>query len=34
MQMDLDYIERRSFWFDLKLILETAVIALMHRGSV
>ncbi|MEL7499609.1 MAG: sugar transferase [Planctomycetota bacterium] len=34
MRMDLDYIERRSFLFDLKLIAETAVIALMHRGSV
>jgi lipopolysaccharide/colanic/teichoic acid biosynthesis glycosyltransferase len=34
MQMDLDYIERRSFWFDLKLICDTACIALMHRGSV
>lgn len=34
MRMDLDYIERRSFWFDLKLIFETAFIALLHRGSV
>ena len=34
MQMDLDYISRRSFWFDLKLIFDTACIALMHRGSV
>jgi lipopolysaccharide/colanic/teichoic acid biosynthesis glycosyltransferase len=34
MRMDLDYIERRSFWFDMKLIVETAFIALLHRGSV
>lgn len=34
MQMDLDYIERRSFWFDLKLIFDTACMAFMHRGSV
>ena len=34
MQMDLDYINRRSFFFDLRLIFDTAFIALMHRGSV
>jgi len=34
MQMDLDYINRRSFFFDLRLIFDTACIALMHRGSV
>lgn len=34
MQMDLDYIERRSLKFDLKLIFDTAYMALMHRGSV
>ena len=34
MRMDLEYIEQRSFWFDLKLIFETACLALMHRGSV
>ena len=34
MQMDLDYIKRRSFFFDLRLIFDTACIALMHRGSV
>ena len=34
MQMDLDYIKRRSFLFDLRLIFDTACIALMHRGSV
>ena len=34
MQMDLDYIKRRSFFFDLRLIFDTACIALLHRGSV
>ena len=34
MQMDLDYIKRRSFAFDLRLIFDTACIALLHRGSV
>ena len=34
MQMDLDYIKRRSFFFDLRLIFHTACIALLHRGSV
>lgn len=34
MRMDLEYIQRRSFWFDLKLIFESAFVALMHRGSV
>ena len=34
MQMDLDYINRRSFFFDLRLIFDTAFVALMHRGSV
>ena len=34
MKMDLDYIEQRSLWVDLRLIVETACIALLHRGSV
>lgn len=34
MRMDLEYIQRRSFLFDLKIIIATAFIALMHRGSV
>lgn len=34
MRMDLQYIEQRSFWFDMKLIVETACLAVMHRGSV
>lgn len=34
MRMDLDYIEQRGLWFDLKLIGETAVVAVMHKGSV
>ena len=34
MRMDLRYIRQRSFWFDLKLIFRTALLALMQRGSV
>ncbi|MFK7766669.1 MAG: sugar transferase [Mariniblastus sp.] len=34
MRMDLEYIEKQSFWFDLKLIFETAFLAIMHKGSV
>lgn len=34
MRMDLQYLRRRSFFYDLKLILKTAVLAVMHRGSV
>jgi lipopolysaccharide/colanic/teichoic acid biosynthesis glycosyltransferase len=34
MQMDLDYIDRQSFWFDMKLIVDTACMAVLHRGSV
>jgi lipopolysaccharide/colanic/teichoic acid biosynthesis glycosyltransferase len=34
MRMDLEYIEKRSFWFDLKLIFQTVMVVLMHRGSV
>ena len=34
MRMDLEYIQRRSFWVDMKLIFESAFVALMHRGSV
>lgn len=34
MRMDLEYIQKRSFWFDLKLITATAFLAVMHRGSV
>lgn len=34
MRMDLRYIRQRSFWFDLKLIFRTALLAVMHRGSV
>ena len=34
MRMDLEYIETRSFKNDVKLIFETAYIALMQRGSV
>jgi len=34
MRMDIEYINQRGLWFDLKLIGETAVVAVMHRGSV
>lgn len=34
MRMDLEYIRRRSPWFDLKLIVRTALVVLLHRGSV
>ena len=34
MRMDLDYIEKQSLWFDIKLIFETAFLAIMHKGSV
>ena len=34
MRMDMEYIEKRSFFYDLKLIAETAFIALLHKGSV
>lgn len=33
MRMDLEYIEERSLWNDLKLIFDTAFIALLHKGS-
>ncbi|MDG1873872.1 MAG: sugar transferase [Mariniblastus sp.] len=34
MRMDLEYIRKRSFLFDLKLIIKTAFIAVLHRASV
>ncbi len=34
MRMDLEYLRKRSLWFDLKLIFKTAFVALLHRGSV
>lgn len=34
MRMDMDYIRKRSFLFDAKLIFRTAVLAVLHRGSV
>ncbi len=34
MRMDMQYLRRRSFIFDLKLIFRTAVLAVLHRGSV
>lgn len=34
MRMDMEYIRRRSMMYDLRLIVETAFIALLQRGSV
>jgi len=34
MRMDLEYIHKRSFVYDLRLILETVYIAVLHKGSV
>ncbi len=34
MRMDMQYIERRSFLYDSKLIVKTALVALLHKGSV
>ena len=34
MRMDMEYIRKRSFFYDLRLICETAFIAILHRGSV
>lgn len=34
MRMDMEYIRRRSPLLDIKLIFETAFVALLHRGSV
>ena len=32
MRMDLEYVRRRSLWFDAKLLLKTAPSILLHRG--
>ena len=34
MRMDLDYIERRGFLLDMSLLFKTAMLVVMHRGSV
>lgn len=34
MRMDLEYIQQRSLWSDLKLIGETAMVVVLHKGSV
>jgi lipopolysaccharide/colanic/teichoic acid biosynthesis glycosyltransferase len=34
MRMDLDYIQNRGFWYDMKLIGETALVVVLHKGSV
>ncbi len=33
MRLDLEYIRRRSFWFDVKLICRTLLVALRLRGN-
>ena len=33
MRMDLEYIENRSFKTDIKLIFDTAFVAILHKGS-
>ncbi len=34
MRMDLDYIQKRGLWFDLKILWKTAAVAIFARGSV
>ncbi|MPZ99212.1 MAG: hypothetical protein GEU80_07710 [Dehalococcoidia bacterium] len=34
MQMDLDYVARRSLWFDLLLLLKTPMAVLSRRGAM
>ena len=34
MRMDMEYLEKRSLWFDLRLIAETVLAVVLHRGSV
>ena len=34
MRMDLEYIENRGFWNDMKILGETAKVVIMHKGSV
>lgn len=34
MRMDLEYIQQRGFWSDIRLIGETAMVVVMHKGSV
>lgn len=34
MRMDLDYIRQRGFFLDMKLLFQTAIVVIMHRGSV
>lgn len=34
MRMDLDYVRRRSLFTDIWLIYKTAIVTLLHRGSV
>lgn len=34
MRMDMEYLRRRSFTYDLQLIFRTAKVAILHKGSV
>ena len=34
MEMDLEYIERQGLFYDAKLIADTVVLAVLHKGSV
>ena len=34
MRMDVEYLRKRSFLFDLKIIMETICAVILHRGSV
>ena len=34
MRMDMEYLRKRSFLFDLKLIVKTVLAVVLHRGSV
>ena len=34
MRLDLEYVRKRSFWTDCKLILQTFKVVVQHRGSV
>ena len=34
MRMDMEYLKRRSFLFDMRLIAETVFAVILHRGSV
>lgn len=33
LRLDIEYVERRSLWLDLQILLRTAVVLLSHRGA-